>query len=69
MVSPGTFRMQLKPKPNRDSHPTLEKKSFRTFRKQEGFQGRSGPSSIPGGNGKAIGCSFWQSKENAEAYP
>jgi len=59
-------RMQLKPNSTAQFTQTLEKEVLPLLRKQEGFQDEV---TFLGANGnEAIAISFWQSKENAEAY-
>jgi heme-degrading monooxygenase HmoA len=58
--------MQLKPNSTAQFTQTLEKEVLPLLRKQEGFQDEV---TFLGPNGnEAIAISFWQSKENAEAY-
>ena len=59
-------RMQLKPNSTAQFTQTLEKEVLPVLRKQEGFQDEVA-FIVPGGT-EAVGISFWQSKENAEAY-
>ena len=59
-------RMQLKPNSTAQFTQTLEKEVLPMLRKQEGFQDELA-FVVPGGT-EAIAISFWQSKENAEAY-
>jgi heme-degrading monooxygenase HmoA len=58
--------MQLKPNSTAQFTQTLEKEVLPLLRKQEGFQDEV-TFLAPNGN-EAIAISFWQSKENAEAY-
>jgi len=60
------IRMQLKPNSTAQFTQTLEKEVLPVLRKQEGFQDEV-TFIVPNGN-EAIAISFWQSKENAEAY-
>ena len=60
------IRMQLKPNSSAQFTQTLEKEVLPLLRKQEGFQDEVA-FVVPGGT-EAIAISFWQSKENAEAY-
>ena len=59
-------RMQLKPNSTAQFTQTLEKEVLPVLRKQEGFQDEVA-FIVPGGT-EAFAISFWQSKENAEAY-
>jgi heme-degrading monooxygenase HmoA len=59
-------RMQLKPNSTTQFTQTLEKEVLPLLRKQEGFQDEVA-FIVPGGT-EAVSISFWQSKENAEAY-
>ena len=59
-------RMQLKPNSTSQFTQTLEKEVLPVLRKQEGFQDEVA-FIIPGGT-EAFAISFWQSRENAEAY-
>src|SRR5712672_466831 len=59
-------RMQLKPNSTAQFTQTLEKEILPVLRKQEGFQDEV-TFIVPNGN-EAIAISFWQTKENAEAY-
>ena len=59
-------RMQLKPNSTAQFTQTLEKEVLPVLRKQEGFQDEVA-FVVPGGT-EAIAISFWQSKENADAY-
>jgi heme-degrading monooxygenase HmoA len=58
--------MQLKPNSTAQFTQTLEKEVLPMLRKQEGFQDEV-TFIVPGGT-EACAISFWQSKENAEAY-
>jgi len=60
------IRMQLKPNSTAQFTQTLEKEVLPMLRKQEGFQDEV-TFIVPGGT-EACAISFWQSKENAEAY-
>jgi heme-degrading monooxygenase HmoA len=59
-------RMQLKPNSTAQFTQTLEKEVLPLLRKQEGFKDEVA-FIVPGGT-EAYAISFWQSKENAEAY-
>ena len=59
-------RMQLKPNMTAQFTQTLEKDVLPVLRKQEGFKDEVA-FIVPNGN-EAIAISFWQTKENAEAY-
>ena len=59
-------RMQLKPNSTAQFTQTLEKEVLPMLRKQEGFKDEVA-FIVPGGT-EAYAISFWQSKENAEAY-
>ena len=59
-------RLQLKPNSTKQFTETLEKEVLPVLRKQEGFQDEVA-FIVPGGT-EAVEISFWQSKENAEAY-
>jgi heme-degrading monooxygenase HmoA len=59
-------RMQLKPNSNAQFTQTLEKEVLPMLRKQAGFQDEV-TFIVPGGT-EACAISFWQTKENAEAY-
>jgi heme-degrading monooxygenase HmoA len=59
-------RMQLKPNSTVQFTQTLEREVLPVLRKQEGFQDEVA-FIVPGGT-EAFAISFWQSKENAEAY-
>jgi heme-degrading monooxygenase HmoA len=59
-------RMNLKPNSTAQFTQTLEKEVLPVLRKQEGFQDEV-TFIVPGGT-EAVEISFWQSKENAEAY-
>ena len=59
-------RMQLKPNSAAQFTQTLEKEVLPVLRKQEGFQDEIA-FIVPGGK-EAVAISFWQSKENADAY-
>jgi heme-degrading monooxygenase HmoA len=59
-------RIQLKPNSTAQFTQTLEKEVLPLLRKQEGFQDEV-TFIVPGGT-EAYAISFWQSKENAEAY-
>ena len=59
-------RMQLKPNSTSQFTQTLEQDVLPVLRKQEGFQDEVA-FIVPNGT-EAIAISFWQSKENAEAY-
>ena len=59
-------RLQLKPNSTAQFTQTLEKEVLPMLRKQEGFQDEV-DFVVPNGT-EAISISFWQSKENAEAY-
>jgi heme-degrading monooxygenase HmoA len=59
-------RIQLKPNSTAQFTQTLEKEVLPMLRKQEGFQDEV-TFVVPGGT-EAYAISFWQSKENAEAY-
>ena len=59
-------RMQLKPNSVAQFTQTLEKEVLPVLRKQEGFQDEVA-FIVPNGN-EAIAISFWQTKENADAY-
>ena len=59
-------RMQLKPNSTAQFTQTLERDVLPLLRKQEGFKDEVA-FIIPGGT-EALAISFWQSKENAEAY-
>jgi len=60
------IRMQLKPNSTAQFTQTLEKEVLPVLRKQAGFQDEV-TFIVPNGT-EAIGISFWQSQENAEAY-
>ena len=60
------IRMQLKPNSNAQFTQTLEKEVLPVLRKQEGF--RDEVVFIAPGGKEAVAISFWQSKENADAY-
>lgn len=59
-------RLQLKPNSTAQFTQTLEKEVLPMLRKQEGFQDEV-DFIVPNGT-EAVSISFWQSKENAEAY-
>lgn len=59
-------RMQLKPNSSAQFTQTLEKEILPMLRKQEGFQDEV-TFIVPNGT-EAVAISFWQTKENAEAY-
>ena len=59
-------RIQLKPNSTAQFTQTLEKEVLPMLRKQEGFKDEVA-FIVPGGT-EAYAISFWQSKENAEAY-
>jgi len=59
-------RMQLKPNSTAQFTQTLENDVLPVLRKQEGFKDEV-TFIVPGGT-EACAISFWQSKENAEAY-
>ena len=59
-------RMHLKPNSTQQFTQTLEKEVLPLLRKQEGFQDEVA-FIVPAGT-EAVSISFWQSKENAEAY-
>ena len=59
-------RLQLKPNMTAQFTQTLEKEVLPMLRKQEGFRDEV-DFVVPNGT-EAISISFWQSKENAEAY-
>ena len=59
-------RMQLKANSSSQFTQTLEKEVIPLLRKQDGFQDEV-TFVVPGGT-EAYAISFWQSKENAEAY-
>ena len=59
-------RIQLKPNSTAQFTQTLEKDVLPVLRRQEGFQDEVA-FVVPGGT-EAYAISFWQSKENAEAY-
>jgi heme-degrading monooxygenase HmoA len=59
-------RMQLKPNMTAQFTQTLEREVLPVLRKQEGFKDEVA-FIVPNGN-EAIAISFWQTKENAEAY-
>ena len=59
-------RMHLKPNSTAQFTQTLEKDVLPVLRRQEGFKDEVA-FIIPGGT-EAFAISFWQSKENAEAY-
>jgi heme-degrading monooxygenase HmoA len=59
-------RMQLKPNSTAQFTQTLEKEVLPLLRKQQGFQDEVAFVN-PGGT-EAVAISFWQSRENAEAY-
>ena len=59
-------RIQLKPNSTAQFTQTLEKEVLPMLRKQEGFQDEVA-FVVPGGT-EAYAISFWQTKENAEAY-
>ena len=59
-------RIQLKPNSTAQFTQTLEKEVLPVLRRQEGFQDEV-TFIVPGGT-EAYAISFWQSKENAEAY-
>jgi len=59
-------RMHLKPNSTAQFTQTLEKEVLPVLRRQEGFKDEVA-FIIPGGT-DAFAISFWQSKENAEAY-
>ena len=59
-------RLQLKPNSTAQFTQTLEKEVLPMLRKQAGFQDEV-DFIVPNGT-EAISISFWQSKENAEAY-
>ena len=59
-------RMQLKPNMSAQFTQTLERDVLPVLRKQEGFKDEVA-FIIPNGN-EAVAISFWQTKENAEAY-
>jgi len=59
-------RIQLKPNSTAQFTQTLEKEVLPMLRKQEGFQDEV-TFVVPGGT-EAYAISFWQTKENAEAY-
>ena len=59
-------RLQLKPNSAAQFTQTLEKEVLPVLRKQQGFQDEVAFVN-PGGT-EAIAISFWQSRENAEAY-
>jgi len=59
-------RMQLKPHMSAQFTQTLEKEVLPVLRKQEGFKDEVA-FIVPNGN-EAIAISFWQTKEDAEAY-
>ena len=58
--------MQLKPNSAAQFTQTLEKEVLPVLRKQEGF--RDEVVFIAPGGKEAVAISFWQSKENADAY-
>src|SRR5438105_15291625 len=62
----SSIRMQLKPTSAAQCTQTLEKEVLPVLRKQAGFQDEV-TFIVPGGT-EALAISFWQSKENAEAY-
>ena len=62
----SNIRMQLKPNSNAQFTQTLEKEVLPVLRKQEGFQDEV-TFIVPNGT-EAVAISFWQTKENAEAY-
>ena len=59
-------RMQLKPNTTAQFTQLLEKEILPVLRRQDGFQDEVA-FVVPNGN-EAIAISFWQTKENAEAY-
>ena len=59
-------RMQLKPNTSAQFTQTLEKEVIPMLRKQDGFQDEVA-FIVPGG-AEVVAISFWQTKENAEAY-
>ena len=59
-------RMQLKPNTTAQFTQLLEKEILPVLRKQDGFQDEVA-FVVPNGN-EAIAISFWQTKENADAY-
>ena len=59
-------RMQLKPNTTAQFTQLLEKEVLPVLRKQDGFQDELA-FVVPNGT-EAIAISFWQSKENADAY-
>jgi heme-degrading monooxygenase HmoA len=58
--------MQLKPNSTAQFTQTLEKEVLPVLRRQQGFQDEV-TFIVPGGT-EAVAISFWQTKENAEAY-
>ena len=59
-------RMQLKPNTTAQFTQLLEKEILPVLRRQDGFQDEVA-FVVPNGN-EAIAISFWQTKENADAY-
>ena len=59
-------RMHLKPNSTAQFTQTLKKEVLPVLRRQEGFQDEVA-FIVPGGT-EAVSISFWESKENAEAY-
>ncbi len=58
--------MHLKPNTAREFTQTLEKEVIPLLRKQKGFEDEI--TFIVHGGEKAVGISFWDNKEDAEAY-
>ena len=62
----SNVRMQLKPNSTAQFTQLLEKEILPVLRKQDGFQDEVA-FVVPNGT-EAIAISFWQTKENADAY-
>ena len=61
-----TVNLRLKPKSVAELTQTVDKEIIPLLRKQKGFQDEI-TFVVPGGT-KAVAISFWDQKENAEAY-
>ena len=58
--------IRLKPNSSAEFTKLIENETIPTLRKQKGFQGKL--TFLAPGGAEAVGISFWDTKENADAY-
>lgn len=61
-----TVRMQLRPNSAGEFTRLVEKEIIPLLRKQQGFKDEI--TFVPSNGNEAVGISFWEQKDNAEAY-